>query len=307
MVPAYPREEMMRRVCEAVEAGATLDGLAARAGWPSRQTVFRWAREDAAFAQRLGRARDWRRGAKVSAQAGPVFDAGQAEALLLAVRRGTAIRDLVRTPGWPNRDRLNRWKAERPDFAAALAAAVRFAAEVGGGRRKAYDAAAADQIIVRVSRGEPLPQVLAEPGMPCRPVLRRWRRQRPDLDRAIRAASLAGLRNRLGGGRRARMAAVGERVVEMMSAGASLLQASKAPGMPHYVTLMAWQRRDTDFAAQLAWARELGLEALGAEAVEIADRCGPDMAWLAQRRIGAIRKQVGRMASKNRKAEGDDG
>src|SRR5437868_513194 len=106
MTPACPRPTMQIRICEAVEKGATLRELAARPGWPSRMTVFRWAREDAGFAGRLAEARGLRRG--VRTEAGPVFDPALAEAFLLRVRRGETVRRLVRTPGMPNRDRLNR-------------------------------------------------------------------------------------------------------------------------------------------------------------------------------------------------------
>src|SRR5262245_43234774 len=137
MVPAYPRATMMAAVCEALERGATLRALAGRPGWPSRQTVFRWAVEDPAFAARLAEARNQRRGLRVEARGG--FDAGLAEALLLRVRRGEPVRRLVREPGMPNRERLTRWKAEQPDFAAALAQAARFSREVKDRAWARYD------------------------------------------------------------------------------------------------------------------------------------------------------------------------
>jgi len=307
MRPAYPREIMEQRVCEALEAGATLDQIATRPDWPSRQTVFRWARDAPGFARRLRAARAWRRG--VRTQSRPGFDPVLAEAFLLAVRRGWAVRDLVRRPDGPNRPRLNRWKRERPDFAAELAAAVRFSAEERRVGWPPYDEAAGDQIIVRVSRGEPLPKVLADRRLPSKRVLRRWRRDRPDFDQAIRTAHLAGIRNRLGDRRRARMALVTERLTGLMIQGVSMLQASKAPGMPHYVTLQAWRRRDPEFARAVAWARHEGILALADLAVELSDRAGPGMEWTVARRIGAIRKQAGRMASKNRRRtdEEDDG
>ena len=57
----------------------------------------------------------------------------------------------------------------------------------------------------------------------------------------------------------------------MVLYGASLRQVAQDPGMPHYVTLMAWQRRDPDFAKMLDWARSEGRSELGARKVERVD------------------------------------
>ena len=130
MVTAYPRTEMMVRVCEAVEKGARLRQLGARPGFPCAQTIRRWAKADEPFANRLMYALQWRRGMEVSATAGSVFDAERAEALLMAVRRGAAIREVLRRPEFPNRRRLKRWKAERPEFAQALQAASAVARKI---------------------------------------------------------------------------------------------------------------------------------------------------------------------------------
>jgi transposase-like protein len=85
MVPAYPREEMERRICAAVEAGATLARIAARPGWPSRQTLHRWTLDSAGFAAQLAEARQQRRGART--ETGPVFDEARSQAFLLEIRR----------------------------------------------------------------------------------------------------------------------------------------------------------------------------------------------------------------------------
>jgi hypothetical protein len=257
MVPAYPRETMERRVCEAVEAGATLDRIARRPGWPSRCTVWRWARDSPAFARRLGEAQAWRRGMAVSARAGPQFDEARAQAFLLAVRRGQAVRDLVRTPGQPHRDLLNRWKRERPDFAAELEAAVRFSAEERPQRWDRYDEAVADEIVVRLIRGEPMSRVLADPDLPCKIILRRWRRKRPDFDAALKTARLAGHRKRMGLRRRL-TPELHDQILTRLTEGRSLRQVSFLPGMPHVVTMYGWKRRDPDFADMVRWATEEG-------------------------------------------------
>lgn len=303
MRPAYPRTEMERRICEAVEAGATLAELETRPGFPCRLTVYRWAKDSPAFAQRLKDARVWRRGARIEARtAATAFSASLAEAFLLRVRRGEAVRDLVRQPGQPSREILNAWKRERPAFARDLAAAVRFARELRPGHWDRYDEAAADEIIVRLSHGEPMPKVLADPTLPGAEPLRRWRRSRPEFDRAIRTAQLAGQRLRMRRRRRLTPKLQME-IVERIGRGASLHAISKLPGMPHYVTLYGWLRRDPEFARLVRAAAREREQLLLQKASDIAEAATPATAARAQRRIGEIRKQLGRMAPKRREPE----
>lgn len=271
MTPAHPRAAMQVRVCEAVERGANLRDLAARPGWPSRMTVFRWARQDAGFAARLAEARGLRGGVRV--EAGPVFDAALAEVLLLRVRRGETVRALVRTPGMPNRARLDRWKAERPDFAAALRAAAAFSRSLRPPRWGRYDEAAGDTVIAWVARGVPLPQVCAQADLPGETALRRWRKAQPGFEKALRAACRAGHRRRMADRGKA-TPELSDHILTRLTGGESLRRISFTPGVPHYATLMAWQRRDPAFARMVAWARGEGEIGRGAQALALADRWG---------------------------------
>jgi len=111
---AYSRAETQVRVLERYEAGWTDGALEAEPGFPSRQTLYRWAKADPGFAARLTWARAWRRGVQVEGRAQIVaFDAGLAEAFLRQVRCGAAVRDLVRRPEWPSRERLHGWRPRR--------------------------------------------------------------------------------------------------------------------------------------------------------------------------------------------------
>lgn len=270
MAAAYPRAEMMVRICEAVEKGWRLHQLEQRPGWPSRQTIYRWTLADPAFAQRLQYAREWRHGLRVSATAGPVFDPERAEAFLMEVRRGHAVRDLVRRPEWPNRDRFNRWKSERPEFVAALAEAVALAARMRLRKWEFYEEAIADEIIARAASGETMAEIEAAKGLPGKVDIRRWKRLRPDFAKALRLAQRGGQMRR--SARPSRLTpALFDHILTQMTSGASLRQVAQAPAMPHYVTLMAWQRRDPEFARMLAWAREEGRWARGAEKVARVD------------------------------------
>ena len=273
MVPAYPRKEMMVRVCEAVEKGARLDQLEKRPGFPSRQTIYRWAKEDEPFANRLMYARQWRRGMEVSATAGPVFDAERAEAFLMEVKRGHAVRDLVRRPEWPNRDRFNRWKSEQPEFVTALAEAVALAVRMRPRKWEFYNQVTADEVIARVASGAMMAEIEAARGLPNKVALRRWKQLRPDFAEALRLA-----RKRRAARPRRLTPALFDHILTQMTSGASLRQVAQARGMPHYVTLMAWQRRDPEFARMLAWAREEGRWARGLDEVARVD------AWAAASR-----------------------
>lgn len=219
--------------------------------------MHRWTREDPDFARRLDAARAWRRGVLTQARSDGAFDAGLAQALLLRVRRGEAVRALVRAEGMPGRARLDQWKRERPDFAAELVAAARFAREVRDRPWARFDEAVGDAIILGVSKGTPLPELLSDPALPGETAVRRWRRREPNFDRALRAAHRAGHRARMAG-RAGLSPDLADEIVERLVRGESLLEASRAPGMPHYATLMAWQRRDPEFARMVAWGREQG-------------------------------------------------
>lgn len=270
MAFAYPRSEMMVRVCEAVEKGWRLHQLEQRPDFPSGQTIYRWAKQDQGFADRLMYARQWWRGMVVSATAGPVFDAERAEAFLMEVRRGHSILELVRRPEWPHRRRLKRWKAERPDFAAALRDASATARKTRLRKWAFYNEDVADEIIRRVAFGEFVADVEADPSLPSRPILARWRRLRPDFDKAIRVAKLSGRHHRRHNPRRL-TGVLFDQILTRLTAGACLRDVAREPGMPCYSTLMYWQARNREFAKMVGWAREMGRETQAADAVERAD------------------------------------
>lgn len=270
MHPAYDRAATMTRVCEAVEGSWRLEDLQTRPGFPHKTTVYAWARQDPVFAQRLKNARAWRRGMKVSATAGPVFDAQQADAFLIAVRRGGTIVKLVQRPQWPDRQRLNRWKAERPDFAEALRVAALGARKTGPRKWARYDEAVADQIIARVASGEMIADIETDRSVPGEVDLRRWKRMRPDFAEALRVAKLSGQHHRSRQPRRL-TPELFDHILTRMVAGATLLEVSRDPGLPSYGTLMAWQRQGPAFARMVAWVREEGAWALRAEKIERAD------------------------------------
>ncbi|MBZ7920545.1 terminase small subunit protein [Ensifer adhaerens] len=62
-----------------------------------------------------------------------------------------------------------------------------------------------------------------------------------------------------------------EAILEKLSIGKSLREICSAKGMPSEGTVRGWAVQDVAFATQYARAREVGMEALGDEILQIAD------------------------------------
>lgn len=295
--PAYPRAQMQARWLARVEAGWTADVLAREPGAPGRSTVKRWAQEDPdGFGARLAEAQAAGRAVRRQARR-PSWPYGEARAaaLLVAVRRGGRLAELLRDPAGPDRASLRAWMRERPDFAAALEDAKRFARE----ERPLpwpWDEALADQILLRVMRGEPLARVLADPALPGPRALWRWRRRHRDFDGALRSALRAGARVR-GARPTACSPELIDRVAAHVAAGGSLAGAARLPGMPHPVTLNVWYARRPAFRHAVETARRIRDEALMEEALATAMTCGPLGVPAARARIADLNRRLGQLSS----------
>jgi hypothetical protein len=293
---AYPRAETQRRVVERLEAGWTINALGREPGFPSQTTVFIWAREDAGFAQRLAQARDWRNGLRREAwNQRQGFDPVLADAFLIAVKRGVRVSDLVKRPEGPKRLRLNRWRRERPDFEAALTAAIRLARSVrDGAERWPYDEAVVDRIILRICKGETLPELMADPAMPGRAALARWRRSHPEFAGALKVANRSGYRRRARARRRspALLAAIAAHI----QGGGSVRSASMAvPGAPSAYSLYLWLKADPAFAGDVAWAKRMRDDLLMDMALDRAERATALTAQADGRRFAEMRMRLGQV------------
>jgi terminase small subunit-like protein len=292
---SYPRVEVQARVIERLEAGATLRALAAMPGFPKRQTLHTWGKADPDFAVRLARARAWGRGLRTSATAGPVFDAVRAEALLVKVRLGEAVKDLVKRPEGPKRLLLNRWRRERPDFDADLKAAV-WSARCFHGRRKGwpYDEAAADRIILRLCKGETMPQIMRDPAMPGKDALIRWRRDRPEFAGALKLAHRSGFRVRARA-RRQTPELLEAIVAHILRGGSVRSAAMTVPGAPNVGNLRAWLKANAEFARDVALANRMRDELILDSALELAQRATPENAALDAARFAKLRQRFGQL------------
>jgi len=217
------------------------------------------------------------------------------------VRLGDPLRDLVRQPGGPSRGVLNGWKRLRPDFAAALALAAREAAAaryqaMRGGRARPYDQAVADQVVLRVMRGQPMRGLTRGTPLPGRTTLDRWRRAEPEFDAALRRAARPGLRARIAGSRRCTPALTAA-ICAHIAAGGSVSSAARAvAGAPRRGTLQVWMRTRPEFARAMARAREGRDEGLAQAALAIAQAATPASLAADARAVGALRKRWAQMS-----------
>ena len=270
----YPRAEAQARVLARVEAGYTAKALSTLPGYPCGKTLLRWAKRDPDFARRLADARAWGRGLRTPA--GPAlsrYDEARAQAFLLRVRRGERVIDLARMPDQPGRVTLAAWKRQRPDFAAALAEAVGFSRRARTRRFGRYDEAIADRLILRVSQGERLRDLMREPGLPGRAAIRRWRRREPAFAGALAMAVRSGIRRNAAlrpGPPTLCTPALTDAVARHILHGGSLHTAARLPGMPHEATLRDWRLHRPEFARCIGIAEGMRDDRVGDRALELA-------------------------------------
>jgi hypothetical protein len=89
-----------------------------------------------------------------------------------------------------------------------------------------------------------------------------------------------------------------DRIHRRIVGGMSLHAVSRLPGMPHYVTLYGWMRRDAEFARQVRISEQFRDDLILDAALEMAMAATEATAELVERRIGEVHKQIGRMAPK---------
>lgn len=251
MPAALPdRAGLMARIEALLRKGATREWLAAQPDLPCRRTVLNWALADPNFRWRLDEAQ--RAGAAVRAEArklhGYTYD--KAEAFLRRVRLGERVGDLVRTPGLPTREALDRWRREHPEFRHALTEATRFA-RFGRRRAPRYSEAMSDRVILALVRGAPVRRLAREPGMPGPTTLAAWRRRHPEFDGAVRIAVFAAHRARMKARRITEDEAVVDAVCLHIFCGGTLHSASQQPGLPRAGALYKGMKRDPAFAARV--------------------------------------------------------
>jgi hypothetical protein len=329
MRPTYDIPAVKRLILERLSAGQTLAQLEATPGFPSAPTVRKWAREDAGFAAGLGSARALRRGVRVEQRAAWVparlprpagapwagmtdhADAAWGrrawEAEFVArLRRGELMGSMLGGGGGqPSRAMVRAWRRERPDFDAAVAAAVR--AWRGGARRGRadYDEATADRVVLARAKGATMAEIHADPAMPGKWIVARWRRLVPEFDGALRiarGARWAGTKRRRANRRLADEALVEAICEHIIWRAGSLRSAARCvAGAPYQGTLYAWRRKHPEFARKVATAMMLRDDVLLDRAAEVADGLdvyaglGPGALSWPKAQLGALWLRLGQL------------
>jgi hypothetical protein len=116
------------------------------------------------------------------------FSATVARAVCRRVAAGERQRDICADPAMPSLVSLYRWSRDRAAFARALARARALGASVAGSRIHGFCPAAANEIVARVSEGEMLTLICADPHLPSLRTVVRWREDNPDFADDLRQA-----------------------------------------------------------------------------------------------------------------------
>ena len=294
MPSPYRRHEprLKAEILARVEAGESLRAMGAVAGMPGPHTVRNWALADAVFASELATAR------LRSVERPLQLDDATAAAFLGRARAGERINDLLRQPGMPGRQAYRRWLGTDLAFGEAILALRQRRdqqiGEHGRARLRAWDPVLGDRIIVAMNKGATLDAALAaDPALPCRPTVRRWRREQPDFDWVLRMMQTVR--------RRRRDAAAGctaeltEAILGRIVCGGSFASIGREPAMPSRQTLRRWVATRPDFARDVAQACEHREDWYRDQIQMIAEDATPGTAKAAKRRMGPLLRQLVRL------------
>jgi hypothetical protein len=297
-MPSYPNQQRLKLdILDRIAAGELLTAICADPAMPSHGAVLLWRRRDPAFATALADAR--RTADHIRRYA---FDEGRAQAILARVRAGEKLQSILRDPDMPSRKVCTQWRATQAHFQEELSRLHDLHRKDRLQRLRdgawAFDQAVADRIMVRVARGEPLCRVNADPAMPGRGLLNRWRRERPDYDRLMRRAVVMGWGRR---GPRLRTPELTEAILDGLVLGESLASLGRRPDMPSAATLYAWVAQDEAFARQVVQACDQREDWYDDQMVMLDDAPDPATmkAWRARiaplvRRRGQLHPRPGR-------------
>ncbi|MET0272446.1 MAG: hypothetical protein ABW360_05610 [Phenylobacterium sp.] len=292
--PYRLKAELLARVT----AGETIAAVCATPGFPKPATVCFWARRDPEFRADLARAKT------IGAHRRRYdFDEATAQALLARIRTGEGIVSILRDPAMPSRRVYARWRATEGHFQEEVGRLNAMKRQENGHRLRrryrAFDQVLADRIHVAVAKGAPLEATLrADPELPGRPALTRWRAQNREFDRALRTAILVGQRVR--GRARVRCTpALTETITDRLREGATLAELGRTPGLPSAGTLRGWLRRRRDFADACRDAWDAREEAVADQVLDVAEAVTPDTLADSQARIEALKRESARLRKRS--------
>ena len=139
--------------------------------------------------------------------------------------------------------------------------------------RTLYSSEIAAALCARIARGETLAEIVRAPGMPSRRTVSSWLTGRPEFAAQYRRAKEA--RTALGIATTGRPTDYSPELVmqicDRMLEGQSLRRICAAEGMPTRSVVLEWLARHPEFRVHYAWAREIQLQILMDEVLEIVD------------------------------------
>jgi hypothetical protein len=206
------------------------------------------------------------------------------------LRAGRPLRDVCRDAGMPSARCVHGWvKADHQGFATAYARARQTArGRIGLG--PTWSPRLAGRILQQLRCGRTLIDVCRDDGMPPYATVRDWvTNDRHHFAAAYRKAL------RAGGARWARPVRYSpwraRAVLAKLSAGRSLADVCRDPGMPSATAVRRWARENRGgFGDRYRWARLFGCEKLMDEMIKIAD--GYDYHWIRYRAANGRIEQV---------------
>jgi hypothetical protein len=119
------------------------------------------------------------------------FSSVLGRAICWRVAAGETIQAICSEDGMPNRGTVTAWAKAHGRFGKALARAQTLGGwdhERGGGRRSSYCEVTAMEVFARLSLGEPMSRICADPAMPSQSTVALWRARYPEFaERMARA------------------------------------------------------------------------------------------------------------------------
>jgi hypothetical protein len=155
-----------------------------------------------------------------------------------------------------------------------------------------YNQELADEIIKRMNDGEDLAVICKLPHMPKIRAVTVWRKENKDFDRAfLKAFHVAAgtdcapvVRGR--GRPTIRTVEIEEELIARLEDGELLAQICRLDYMPKQSTVYSWAHEDPDFAVRVARARQLGVQSIQADCIDIADDGSNDYYEKQSRKTG---------------------
>lgn len=284
------RRQIVDVICARLASGKGLKSICRQRGLPGYSTIREWRRTDVHLSDRLSEAVV--AGSVARERRKPtVYDPVVFADICARLDAGEPLQVILKTPGMPSRYLLWKWRAQHAHVDQGLAARV----HRPRGRKRVivppYDEKAAEAFLDRIARGERLRDLWRDPTTLSRRIWYAWLKTNPELRAGMRGASRHAYRKREFATRKLTPALQAEICRRMWEDGLSLNQIAKQPDMPSANTLVLWQRDMPDFRDAIATAREMLLDRLADDVLEIADTVTNATAARDRVRFAALKKR----------------